>query len=154
MSKLRLVLFFECTCSLAGNHHASCVSMAAIKSGQSKQKLGFIRCQCCRGRSTMGCQGSLMYSFPVLTISLAGSRAVIGAEPCLRLLLAQLQLLGFGEQCPAGVPESLLLPRPILTDVDWHPGGPGGVAAHIGAGLQVAGLVLLENRKGKLLSLM
>lgn len=91
-------------------------------------------------------------SFPVLTVGLAGSRAVVGAESRLHLLLAQLQLPGFGEQRPASVPESLLLPRPILTDVDRHPGGPRGVAAHLGAGLQVAGLVLLEGRKAKLLS--
>lgn len=84
---------------------------------------------------------------PVLTVSLAGSRPVIGAEPGLHLLLAQLELLGVGEQRPAGVPESLLLPGPILADVDRHPGGPGGVAAHLRAGLQVTGLILLENRK-------
>lgn len=49
-------------------------------------------------------------SIPVLTVSLAGSRPVIGAEPGLQLLLAQLELLGVGEQRPTGVPESLLLP--------------------------------------------
>lgn len=90
------------------------------------------------------CPLHLCGSFPVLTVRLAGSRPVIGAEPGLRLLLAQLQLLGVGEQRPAGVPESLLLPGPALTDVDGHPGGPGGVAAHLRAGLQVTGLELLE----------
>lgn len=49
-------------------------------------------------------------SFPVLTVSLAGSRPVIWAEPGLHLLLTQLELLGVGKQRPAGVPESLLLP--------------------------------------------
>ncbi len=49
-------------------------------------------------------------SFPVLTVSLAGSRPVIWTEPSLHLPLAQLELLGVGEQRPAGVPESLFLP--------------------------------------------
>lgn len=89
---------------------------------------------------------SFPLSFPVLTVGLAGSGPVVGAEPGLCLLLAQLQLLGVGEQRPAGVSESLLLPGPVLTDVDRHPGRPGGVAAHLWAGLQVTCLVLLESQ--------
>lgn len=45
----------------------------------------------------------------ILTVCLTRSRPVIGAEPGLHLLLPQLELLGVGQQSPAGVPESLLL---------------------------------------------
>lgn len=45
---------------------------------------------------------------------------------------------------PAGVPESLLLAGPFVADIDRHPGGPGGVAAHLRAALQVADFILLE----------
>lgn len=53
--------------------------------------------------------GSCDQQEEVLTVGLTGSRAVIGTEPGLHLLLAQLELLGVGEQRPAGVPEPLLL---------------------------------------------
>lgn len=84
--------------------------------------------------------------FTVLTFSLAGSRAIIGAEPGLNLLLAQLELLRVRQQCPAGVAESLFLAWAILTDVDGHPGCPWGVATYFRASLQITGLILLENR--------
>lgn len=88
------------------------------------------------------------WSSSVLTVGLTGSRSVVGAEPRLHLLLAHLELLGVGQQRPAGVPEPLLLPRPVLTDVDRHPGGPGGVAAYLRAGLQVTGFILLKKQHG------
>lgn len=83
--------------------------------------------------------------FSVLTVSLTGSRTIIRAEPGLHLLLAQLQKLGAGEQRPADVPVSLLLPWPILTNIHRHPWCPGGVAAHLRASLQITGLIFLED---------
>lgn len=82
----------------------------------------------------------------LLTVGLASSRAVGGAEARLCLFLAHLELLGVGQQCPAGVPEPLLLPRAVSAHVKGHPWRPRGVAPHLRACLQVASLVLLQNR--------
>lgn len=79
-----------------------------------------------------------------LTVCFAGYRPIIGAEACLHLTLAQLELMRVSQLGSADVAYSLLLPCPSLGYVHWHPRGPWGVSTHLWTGLQITRLVLLQ----------
>ena len=79
-----------------------------------------------------------------LTVSLAGGRAVVGAEARLHLPASDLQLVRVGQVGAAHVAHPLLLARSALRDVDRHPRSPWGVPLHLRTGLQVTGFVFLN----------